>query len=146
MWSPKLWLGVLDFRMRVRQCVCETYEFRDSCFQMNYSACWPRMFSSHTVMRRRETSRGETHTHTHAETHTLLFCLSVCPSRFLFLSLHPHAFLPSVFPRMPSSTRWCMTLSKRLSWLIRGRSASGTSTRPTSPTSWKKVHRTSVLF
>lgn len=122
----------------------ETYELRDSCFQMNYSACWPRMFFSHTVMRRRETSRGGKYTHTHTcrDRYAPLFRLCACPSRFLFLSFHPHAFLPSVFPRMPSSTRWCMTLSKRLCWLIRGRSVLGTSSRPTSPTFWKKVRHT----
>lgn len=45
--------------------------------------------------------------------------------------------IPSLFPtsRMPSSTRWCTTPSRRPCWPIRARSASGTSTRPTSQTS-----------
>lgn len=40
---------------------------------------------------------------------------------------------------MPSSTPWCTTPSRRPCWPIRARSASGTSTRLTSQTSWKKV-------
>lgn len=45
-----------------------------------------------------------------------------------------------LFLRMPFSTHWYMTLSRRLCWLIKGRSESGTSSKPTSPTSLKKVH------
>lgn len=43
------------------------------------------------------------------------------------------------FSRMPSSTHWCTTPSRRPCWPIRARSGWGTSTRPTSQTSWKKV-------
>lgn len=78
-WDLNMWLGVLDLRACMRLCGSESYEFKDSCFQMNYSACWPRMFCSHTVMRRRETSSEEAaHTHSqitaHSQAQLPVFC------------------------------------------------------------------------
>lgn len=109
------------------------YKLRDTCFQMNNSACWPRMFFSRTLMRRQETSRGgEVHAHTHR---LMCFCSSL-PVPFIPSS---HASLPTAFPRMPSSTRWFMTRSKRPFLPIKVRFALGTSSRRTSRISWKKV-------
>lgn len=109
------------------------YKLRDTCFQMNNSACWPRMFLSRTLMRRQETSRGgEVHAHMHR---LMCFCSSL-PVPFIPSS---HASLPTAFPRMPSSTRWCMTRSKRPFLPIKVRSESGTSSRRTLRISWRKV-------
>lgn len=58
-----VWITGLSVAVHTHACVCmcerKSWELRDSCFQMNNSACWPSTFFSHTVMRRWETSGGK---------------------------------------------------------------------------------------
>ena len=51
-----------------------------------------------------------------------ILCQFQC-AHFYFFILHYNTFLicASIFFRTPSSTLWCMTLSKRLCWQIKGR-------------------------
>ena len=67
---------------------------------MNNSTCWPRMFFSHTVMRRRETSRGGKWTHTHTHTHSCMHSSTLSPLSLLahLTSCSFHSFQSSRLP------------------------------------------------